>query len=70
MCTPETRPLARHHGRLVAGNDLANSVCIAPPPMAHLRAFDHCADAQRIEGLAALVAVAGIFQPDADLAVA
>jgi len=38
--------------------------------MAHLRAFDHCADAQRIEGLAALVAVAGIFQPDADLAVA
>jgi hypothetical protein len=65
---------ARHRGSLL-GDDRhlvgwSRPICIARPALSRLRPLDHCADALRVDGLAALVAVAGIFQPGADFAVA
>ena len=41
----------------------------ARPALPWLWPFDHSANALRIEWLAALVVIAGIFEPDADLTV-
>src|SRR5262245_38887939 len=64
------RGLSLARGRISRRPQQVQSICIALSPMPRLWSFDHCTDALRVEGPAALVHIPGGFQPGADLAVA
>src|SRR5262245_48128084 len=71
---PLTRPTAGPVLLNVPGSwvsaDIRKSMCVASSALPRLRSLDHCAGAVRVEGLAALVAAAGIFEPGADFMIA
>jgi hypothetical protein len=49
---------------------LTEGWCVAALWRPRLRSFDHCSNRLRVEWLAVLVAVTGIFQPGADFPIA